>query len=616
MKKRSTPFDIGTALIKSTNRGIYMRKVIVIALLVVLGTTPLQTSAQVSVAAVELHCENSYQDDTSSPAEPMGYIDTSETNNNTSIFSPIECYVHNPNSNAESIQIQLNANGLTLSVNGSEYYQDGTITLGPNSYDSFNISAVGEIGMPPDVVILNVTATVIEVNGVPPPNTAQSYIEGEIWIINDEYQEPEQPIPCYTTYSPEMIHAANNWRFVDFEIQYTNSGGTFIASPVRIQLNHSAAPLHSENFALLALSGCYDNVIFHRVVAGFIIQGGDFVNQVGTGGYAAKWYGYCNGQTSSEESVAYTEQNCPFEQWSVPGEHENGLKHKPGAVAAATSGLNTHGSQFYIIPSDSEPSYLDWEEGKDCTIEQCFTVFGEVISGQNYVDNISEVQTDSSNRPLNNVTIISTTLTNGTDSDGDGLPDDIDDFPNDANETTDSDGDGVGDNSDAFPDDANETHDDDSDGVGNNSDAFPDDPDETHDDDLDGVGNNSDAFPDDPDETHDDDGDGVGNNTDVFPQDPDEQFDKDGDGVGDNADDFPDNKYASNWSTIFAAVGTLIVLLIGAGIMISRLKKEDELPNVPTSNELEQLEKQIEELEKKKSEMLEEQDPTELMFED
>ena len=50
--------------------------------------------------------------------------------------------------------------------------------------------------------------------------------------------------------------------------------------------------------------------------------------------------------------------------------------------------------------------------------------------------------------------------------------------------------------------------------------------------------------------------------------------------------------------------------------MISRMKKEDELPNVPASNELEKLEKQIEELENKKSEMLEEQDPTELMFED
>ena len=125
-----------------------------------------------------------------------------------------------------------------------------------------------------------------------------------------------------------------------------------------------------------------------------------------------------------------------------------------------------------------------------------------------------------------------------------------------------------------------------------------------------------DAFPDDPDETHDDDGDGVGNNTDVFPQDPDEQFDKDGDGVGDNADEFPDNKFASNWATVYAAVGTLIVLLIGGGVIISRMKSQDELPNVSSNNEIEQLEKQIEELEKKKSEMLEEQDPTELMFGD
>ena len=136
------------------------------------------------------------------------------------------------------------------------------------------------------------------------------------------------------------------------------------------------------------------------------------------------------------------------------------------------------------------------------------------------------------------------------------------------------------------------------------------------DSDGDGVEDDLDAFPDDPDETHDDDGDGVGNNTDEFPQDPDEQFDKDGDGVGDNADDFPDNKYASNWSTIYAAVGTLIVLLIGAGAMISRMKTEDELPNVPASNDLAQIEKQIQELERMKAGMLEQQDPTELMFED
>ena len=136
------------------------------------------------------------------------------------------------------------------------------------------------------------------------------------------------------------------------------------------------------------------------------------------------------------------------------------------------------------------------------------------------------------------------------------------------------------------------------------------------DSDEDGVEDDEDAFPNDPSETHDDDGDGVGNNTDAFPKDPDEQYDDDGDGVGNNADDFPDNKYASNWTTVYTAFGTLLVLLILGGVMISRMKKENELPNVPASNEIQQLEKHIEELEQKRSEIIAQQDPTELMFED
>ena len=403
----STPFDAGTALIKSTNRGIYMRKAIAIVLLIVLGTMPLQTSAQVSVPAVELHCDNSYQDNTSGPTEPMGYIDTSESNNNTTIFSPIECYVSNPNSYVERIQIQMNANGLSLSANGSEEYQGGNITLAPNGEDSFNISAIGEVGMPPGVVILNVTATVVEANGAPPPNTAQSYIEGEIWIINDEYEEPTVPDPVYCPppyYTPEMIHAANNWRYVDLETQYTTQQGELVNNgSIRIQLNHSAAPLHSESFALLALMGCYDNVIFHRVISGFMIQGGDFVNQAGTGGYAAKWYGYCNGENTSSEGVEYTEEDCSFESWTIPDEANNGLSHIPGALSMAkTNAPHTGGSQFFIIPSDSTPSHLDGVH----------TVFGTVTDGLDNVDSISSVDTGQNDRPVNDVTIVSIEITN------------------------------------------------------------------------------------------------------------------------------------------------------------------------------------------------------------
>lgn len=83
------------------------------------------------------------------------------------------------------------------------------------------------------------------------------------------------------------------------------------------------------------------------------------------------------------------------------------------------------------------------------------------------------------------------------DSDGDGVSDARDAFPNNSGETMDSDGDGIGDNADEFPNDSTEAFDSDNDGVGNNADAFPTDPTETLDSDGDGVGDNADDFPND-----------------------------------------------------------------------------------------------------------------------
>ena len=104
------------------------------------------------------------------------------------------------------------------------------------------------------------------------------------------------------------------------------------------------------------------------------------------------------------------------------------------------------------------------------------------------------------------------------DDDNDGTPDDQDAFPLDPNETTDTDGDGVGDNADP---------DIDGDGVDNGDDAFPLDPTETTDTDGDGTGNNADT---------DDDDDTFADDVDAFPLDPLEWLDTDGDGVGNNAD--------------------------------------------------------------------------------
>jgi hypothetical protein len=127
------------------------------------------------------------------------------------------------------------------------------------------------------------------------------------------------------------------------------------------------------------------------------------------------------------------------------------------------------------------------------------------------------------------------------DTDGDGVPDRLDAFPEDAMETHDYDGDGWGDNSDVFPNDPLEWADTDKDGRGDNGDAFPSDPTEWTDTDGDRYGDNLDMFPQDPGEWRDLDGDGYGDNGDAFPNDPVEWSDSDGDGFGDNADIFPLN---------------------------------------------------------------------------
>ena len=110
-----------------------------------------------------------------------------------------------------------------------------------------------------------------------------------------------------------------------------------------------------------------------------------------------------------------------------------------------------------------------------------------------------------------------------SDSDGDGVEDSIDAFPNDPTEWVDTDLDGIGNNSDT---------DDDNDGFADAGDAFPLDASETLDTDSDGIGNNADT---------DDDGDGVADTEDAYPLTAGESVDTDGDGVGNNTDTDDDN---------------------------------------------------------------------------
>ncbi len=140
---------------------------------------------------------------------------------------------------------------------------------------------------------------------------------------------------------------------------------------IRFELLESDAPKTTENFITLAERGYYDGVIFHRVIKGFMIQGGDPTG-TGRGGESA-WGGRFNDEIDSSSAL-----------------YQRG--YKKGTVAMANAGPNTNGSQFFIMHADYPlpPSY---------------TIFGRVTDGLDVVDTIAESETDRSDRPASEVKI-------------------------------------------------------------------------------------------------------------------------------------------------------------------------------------------------------------------
>ena len=125
-------------------------------------------------------------------------------------------------------------------------------------------------------------------------------------------------------------------------------------------------PVTAGNFEKLVRSGFYDGTIFHRVIDGFMIQGGDPTG-TGTGG---------PGYTIRDEFV-------------------KGHSNVRGTVAMANTGRpNTGGSQFFINLVDN--TYLDWDNPRT---PSAHPVFGEVVKGMDVVDRIGKVRTDSNDRP-------------------------------------------------------------------------------------------------------------------------------------------------------------------------------------------------------------------------
>ena len=170
---------------------------------------------------------------------------------------------------------------------------------------------------------------------------------------------------------------------------------------------YNKTPLHRNNFIKLVKQHFFDSLLFHRVIRGFMIQGGDPESK------HAK-----QGQLLGEGSLKYT----------LPAEFDTSLFHKKGALAAARESdadnpqKRSSSTQFYIVEgisvTDDEMDRIEQKLhikipenhrkiyrtiGGTPFLDMNYTVFGEVINGFDVIDKIANAPTDENNRPLKNI---------------------------------------------------------------------------------------------------------------------------------------------------------------------------------------------------------------------
>lgn len=179
----------------------------------------------------------------------------------------------------------------------------------------------------------------------------------------------ETPVVTDTVSTTEKT-ASNSALVIDTSKHYEAILKTSMGD-ITIQLTASATPITVNNFVSLSQKNFYDNTIFHRVINGFMIQGGD-PDGTGRGG---------PGYTFNDES---------FEG-----------QYTRGTVAMANSGPNTNGSQFFIMH-------------KDTALPHAYVIFGNVIKGMDVVDKIAQAPVNPSGErstPVTPVVIHSVTIT-------------------------------------------------------------------------------------------------------------------------------------------------------------------------------------------------------------
>lgn len=191
------------------------------------------------------------------------------------------------------------------------------------------------------------------------------------WFTDEGY---DSPLPS-ASIRQEGCRVAGHYEAppelsIDLSKTYTARLDTSAGS-ITMDLFAADAPLAVNNFAFLATEGYYDGVIFHRVIDGFVIQGGD---PTGTG------------------------RGGPGYQFR--DEFHSKTTYDRGTVAMANAGPNTNGSQFFICH-------------QNVGLPNQYTIFGRVTDGMDVVDAIATAPTGAQDRPQDPVTIDSVAVTEG-----------------------------------------------------------------------------------------------------------------------------------------------------------------------------------------------------------
>lgn len=187
--------------------------------------------------------------------------------------------------------------------------------------------------------------------------------------------------------------------FTGPKVKITTDSGTIV---VRL---YDKTPQHRDNFLKLVQEQFYDSLLFHRVIDGFMIQGGDPESKTAPQ----------NGEMLGKGDIGYT----------IPAEFDTALFHKKGALAAARTNnpeKASSGCQFYIVQgkkyTNDELNMMEMQSGQKLSaakrkvyttiggtpfLDMNYTVFGEVLQGLDVVEKIAKTNKDNNNRPLTDI---------------------------------------------------------------------------------------------------------------------------------------------------------------------------------------------------------------------